>query len=93
MTSSCDKLRRALLSCLSRPDDFESWWRFTPKKLAKEIDESASVVVGARMMSHVLFSRDNGGEQHSHVSLGQLFVKAGYMDSPAPRGGGAEGTE
>ena len=33
-------------------------WRFTPKKLAKEIDESASVVVGAGVVSQMMSSRD-----------------------------------
>ena len=75
MTSSCNKLRRAMLCCLSRPADYAGWlhgellpveqkaprsvsWRFTPKKLAKEIDESASVVVGDGMVSQIMFSRD-----------------------------------
>ena len=56
-------------------------WSFTPKscQLAKEIDESASDVVGAGVVSQMMFSRDNGGEQRSHVFLGQSTMKAGYM--------------
>ena len=65
MTSSCDKFQRALLSCLSRPPDVvmeqkaprSVSWRFKPKKLAKEIDESASVVVGVAAWSDDVFFR------------------------------------
>ena len=60
-------------------------WRFTPKKLGKEIDNSASVVVGAGVVSQMMFSSDTGGEQRSHVSPGQPTVKAGDKESPAPR--------
>ena len=61
--------------------------------LAKEIDESASNVVGASMVSQMMFPRDNiFGGQRSHVSLGQPPVKAGFLEKSFPRDG-AEGTE
>ena len=62
-------------------------------KLAEEIDESASVVVGDGMVSQMMSSRDKLRRATlSCLSLGQPAVKVGYMEKFDARDG-AEGTE
>ena len=89
MTSSCDKLRRALLSSLSRPADCDMQ-KFAPRggaegteervlvlhveKLAKEIDESASVVV--------VFRQSVKSNALMHLSMVGYYMKRSLRSFP-----------
>ena len=58
-------------------------WSFTPKscQLAKEIDESASDVVGAGVVSQMMFSRDKGGEQR-WLHTWRVLPRVGEQKAP-----------